>query len=532
MSQQTAIIIGAGPAGLTVAYELLKHTNIKPVIYETSSHIGGIARTIDYKGNKIDIGGHRFFSKSDRVVKWWLDILPLQGAPSKDYAELGRHIQLSCEPDAPDPEKNDDVMLVRKRTSRIFYQRRFFDYPLTLNFKTLTNLNLVRLARIILSYIRARLFPIKNEKSLEDFFINRFGKELYKTFFRDYTEKVWGKPCSQIKPDWGAQRVKGLSVAGVIRHSLRTLLLKDSSMSQKKTETSLIEYFLYPKLGPGQLWDKVVRLIEEAGGNLYLNHTVTGLKHTDCKMAEVEVRNEITGEITTCPADYVFSSMPVRDLVVAMTNGIPDNVQQIAQGLLCRDFITVGLLLKELKIKNDTKTKTINDIIPDQWIYIQEKDVKIGRLQIFNNWSPYMVKDENTIWVGLEYFCNRGDELWGKSDEEFVHFAVEEMAKIGFIEKQDVIDSVIIRIPNVYPCYFGSYEHFGVVRNFLDKFENLFLIGRTGMHRYNNQDHSMLTAMTSVENVVNNISSKDNIWAVNVEQEYHERQKTDGKIEQ
>jgi protoporphyrinogen oxidase len=517
--------MGAGPAGLTAAYELLNHTNIKPIVYEKTGDIGGISKTVNYKGNRIDIGGHRFFSKSDRVMRWWLNILQIQGAPSKDDIKLERPVQLSEEASAPDPEKTDRVMLVRRRLSRIFYQRRLYNYPVSLSFQTIANLGLFRVVRIALSYMRVRLFPIKNEKSLEDFFINRFGKELYLTFFKDYTEKVWGVPCRQIKPDWGVQRVKGLSITGVISHALRSFVLSDTSIGQKKTQTSLIEQFLYPKFGPGQMWEEVARIIEVKGGRVWLNHTVIGLKHKDYRITGVQVRNEATGRIITQPGDYFFSSMPVKDLIQAMADGVPEQVHQVAQGLSYRDFITVGLLLSKLKIKNDTKTKTINDIIPDNWIYVQEKDVKVGRLQIFNNWSPYMVRDENTVWIGLEYFCNEGDELWRKSDREFAQFAIEELAKIGVIEKSDVIDSVVIRVPKTYPGYFGSYERFDLIRNFTDKFENLFLIGRTGMHRYNNQDHSMLTAMVAVENIFNNVTSKENIWAVNVEQEYHEQKR-------
>ncbi len=237
---------------------------------------------------------------------------------------------------------------------------------------------------------------------------------------------------------------------------------------------------------------------------------------------EVEVQNTVTGEVFTQPADYLFSSMPVKDLIAAMNDDVPQDVQTIAAGLCYRSFITVGMLLKRLKIKNDTRIKTINDIVPDNWIYVQERDVKLGRLQIFNNWSPYMVKDDDKIWMGLEYFCDEQDEMWNMTDTRFTEMAVEELARIGIIDKQDVIDSVVIRMPKAYPGYFGSYEHFDVVRNFTDRFDNLFLIGRTGMHRYNNQDHSMLSAMVAVENVVNDVRTKDNIWAVNTEEQYHE----------
>jgi protoporphyrinogen oxidase len=523
MNREIAIIIGAGPAGLTAAYELLNKTDIKPIIYEFSGDIGGISKTINYKGNRIDIGGHRFFSKSDRIMKWWQNILPLQGAPSKDDIILKRNVSISKEENAPDPEKTDRVMLARSRLSRIFFLRKFFDYPVSLSFKTFLNLGLLRVIKIIISYIKIRLFPIKEEKSLEDFLINRFGKELYLTFFYDYTKKVWGVPCNKIKPEWGAQRIKGLSVNKAIIHAIKKILFKDTSIGQKDTETSLIERFLYPKFGPGQMWEEVARIIKEKGGEIYLKHRVIGLKHDNNKITEAKVKDEITGNIKTQEGNYFFSTMPVKDLIESLGKDVPQEVRQVAQGLLYRDFITAGLLLKKLKIKNDTDIKTINNIIPDNWIYVQERDVKLARLQIFNNWSPYMVKEQSTVWMGLEYMCNEGDELWNKSDDDFATFAIDELSKIGIIDKKDVLDSTVIRMQKTYPAYFGSYDQFHVIRNFTDIFKNLFLIGRNGMHRYNNMDHSMLSAITAVENIINNnIKTKKNIWNINIEKEYLE----------
>ncbi len=520
MSQKIAIIIGAGPAGLTAAYELLHKTDIKPVIFEMSSDIGGISKTVNYKGNRIDIGGHRFFSKSDRVMKWWQNILPLQGAPSKDDIILKRDVPLSQK--GPDPEKTDRVMLIRRRLSRIFFLRRFFNYPVSLNKNTFSNLGMVRVIKIFLSYIRVRLFPIKNEKSLEEFFINRFGKELYLTFFKDYTEKVWGVPCNNIRPEWGAQRVKGLSIKKAFAHAIKEIFLKDRSLSQKDTETSLISQFMYPKFGPGQLWEEVAQIVKQKGGEIYLNHKTVGLNSRDYRILEAVVEDYSTDEIKIVKGDYFFSTMPVKELIQALGNNVPEEVQQIAQGLLYRDFITVGLLLRKLKIKNETEIKTINNVVPDNWIYVQERDVKLSRLQIFNNWSPYMVKDENTVWIGLEYCCSEGDELWNKPDEDLANFAINELAKIDIIEKEDVLDSTVIRMKKTYPAYFGLYSRFHVIKEFVDRFENLFLIGRNGMHRYNNMDHSMLTAMMAVENIIKGIATKDNIWAVNAEEEYHE----------
>lgn len=534
MSQKIAIIIGAGPAGLTAAYELLDKTSIKPIIYEMTKDIGGISKTVDYKGNRMDIGGHRFFSKSDRVMDWWQNIMPMQGAPAKDDAKLGRVVPIvnKClkreikekkpkKISAPDPEREDIVMLNRGRLSRIYFLRKFFNYPIILNPSTIKNLGALRMLKIGLSYAKIVLFPIKEEKTLEDFYINRFGRELYSTFFDDYNVKLWGVPCSKIKPDFGAQRVKGLSVTKVISHAIKNKFSNNSSIEQKKVETSLIEQFMYPKFGPGQMWEEVVRIITENGGEIHFSHEAVGIEHDEKNVSKIKIKDHSSQEIKTVEGDYFFSTMPVKDLINSMRD-VPDDIREIANGLMYRDFITVGLLLNELKIKNETDLKTVNNIVPDNWIYIQERDVKLGRLQIFNNWSPYLVNDDKKSWIGLEYFCNEGDELWNMPDEEFKNFAIDELAEINIIQKEDVLDCVVIRIPKTYPAYFGAYEKFDTIKNFTDTIKNLFLIGRNGMHRYNNMDHSMLTAMTAVENIINNENSKDNIWLINAEEEYHE----------
>ena len=534
MKQKVAVIIGAGPAGLTAAYELLDKTDIVPVVVEATPDIGGISKTVEHHGNRIDIGGHRFFSKSDRVMEWWQNLFPLQGAPARDDLVLERTVPLATrcrvrplkapEPvivPAPDPELSDEVMLVRSRLSRIFFLRKFFDYPISLSIGTVSNLGAVRIVKIALSYLKIRLFPIKKEESLRDFFINRFGKELYLTFFKDYTEKVWGVPCSEIKPEWGAQRIKGLSITKTITHALKKLVSRDD-IAQGKVETSLIEEFLYPKLGPGQIWEKTADLIEHHGGKVLRNAKVVGVETAAGLITAVHARDELTGQISRYAGDYFFSSMPVRDLVAAIGETAPREVREVAEKLQYRDFMTVGLLLKKLKIVNETACKTINNIVPDNWIYIQEREVKLGRLQIFNNWSPYMVNDPDTVWIGLEYFCTEGDELWSKPDEDFIRFAIEELVSIDIIDRDDVLDATLIRMPKAYPAYFGSYDQFDTIRQFTDTFTNLFLVGRNGMHRYNNADHSMLTSMVAVENIIKGIVAKDNIWSVNAEEEYHE----------
>jgi len=517
-----AVIIGAGPAGLTAAHELLDKTSIKPIVYEMTGDIGGISKTVNFKGNRIDIGGHRFFSKSDKVMQWWQAILPPQGAPARDDLILKRHPCGTLKHNAADPEKTDKVMLIRSRISRIFFLRSFFDYPVSLKFSTFRNLGLIRTMKAGFSYMRTMLFPIRNETSLEDFFINRFGRELYEIFFKDYTEKVWGVPCKEIRPDWGAQRVKGLSITKAALHAVKSSLKKNVSIEQKDTESSLIERFMYPKFGPGQLWEEVANKIREKGGEIHLNSMAVGLDVNGNKVTGVRILDKKTDEVNPVKADYVFSTMPVKELIKGMRPPPSKEVQEVAEGLIYRDFMTVGLLLKKLKIKNDTKVKTVNDIVPDQWIYIQERNVRLGRLQIFNNWSPYMVKDPETVWIGLEYFCNEGDHLWSRTDEAFASFAIDELETIGIIEKSDVLDHVVIRMPKTYPAYFGTYDRFSVIRDHVDRYGNLFLVGRNGMHRYNNADHSILTAMEAVENIVKGTVSKENVWQINTEEEYHE----------
>ena len=516
-----AIIIGAGPAGLTAAYELAAKTDIKPIIIEKTNDIGGISKTVVHNGNRIDIGGHRFFSKSDTVMKWWQNILPIQGSASKDEI-IKKITSAKLSTNGPDPEKTDRVMLVRNRLSRILFLGKFFDYPIKLNWKTISNLGIIRIIKIGWTYFRIQIFPVKNTNSLEDFFINRFGEELYRTFFKDYTEKIWGVPCNEIAADWGTQRVKGLSVSKTLLHAIKSIFKEDKSIEQKNIDTSLIEQFMYPKLGPGQMWETVARIIEEKGGIIIKNAEVAGINISGNHVNELTYCNHLTNTKSVVAGDYFFSTMPVMDLITAMGNAVPAKVKKVSDGLRYRDFITVGLLLNSLKIKNETKIPTLNNMVPDNWIYIQEPDVKIGRLQIINNWSPYMVTDINKAWIGLEYFCNEGDELWEMKDTDFIQFSIDELHRIAVIDKNEVIDSTIIRTLKTYPAYFGTYSQFDVIRDFTDGLENLFLIGRNGMHKYYNQDHAMLTAMTAVNNIISGEKSKDNIWNVNNAAEYHE----------
>ncbi len=527
--EKIALIVGAGPAGLTAAYELLKRTDIRPVILEQSEAIGGISRTVNYKGNRMDIGGHRFFSKSDRVMDWWRTILPIQGSGHVGSTPLEisnqgkkRSLERREAGSGLDPEHEDRLMLIRRRLSRIFYGRRFYDYPIALNLRTVMNLGLPRMLRIGFSYLRARLFPIRDERTLEEFLVNRFGRELYLTFFKDYTEKVWGVPCEEIPAEWGAQRIKGLSIARALGHAARSLFRRDRLLSQKGTETSLIERFLYPKFGPGQLWEEVARQVQELGGEVRLGWQAVGLEVDGDRVTTLTVSDSKSGVTERLSGDYFFSTMPVKELIAALGETPPPPVREVAAGLVYRDFITVGLLLKRLKVSNDTALETVNGLIPDNWIYIQESDARLGRLQIFNNWSPYMVRDPNTVWMGLEYICNEGDDLWSQPDADFIRFAVDELERIGIIDAADVLDHTLMRMPKTYPAYFGSYDRFDEVRRYTDTLTNLCLLGRNGMHRYNNADHSMLTAMVAVDNIVAGRTDKTNIWEVNTESDYHE----------
>ncbi|HEX9200516.1 MAG TPA: FAD-dependent oxidoreductase [Acidobacteriaceae bacterium] len=584
--EKRAIIIGAGPAGLTAGLELLRRSDIVPVILEASGEIGGISRTIRYKGNRMDIGGHRFFSKSDRVMQWWMDLMPPETAPSAEEAAKpaesgtqGPDGQMSYEisyqgkkrvvavpahpPEEPplrglgpllgdaddedsepqedsaadanrdieetvavaEPENPDLVMLIRPRRSRIYYLRKFFDYPITLTANTLKNLGVVRMVRVGTSYAISRVHQIKPEKSLEDFLINRFGRELYLTFFKSYTEKVWGTPCHEISAEWGAQRIKGLSLTTAVKHFVKKMLRPKShggDLAQKGTDTSLIERFMYPKFGPGQLWEHVAELIQQKGGEIHMGWKVDKLNFCegdDLRVASIEAVRE-DGEQQTFAGDYFFSTMPMRELVRAMKTPVPANVLEVSDGLQYRDFITVGLLADRLKVKEPD-----GGLLKDTWIYIQEPDVLLGRLQIFNNWSPYLVSDPSKVWIGLEYFCYDTDDLWKMADDDLKKFAIAEVAKIGILDVADVSDAHVVRVPKTYPAYFGTYDRFDELRTFTDRIENLFLVGRNGMHKYNNQDHSMLTAMHAVDGIVAGKVDKKTLWEINTEQEYHEEKK-------
>ena len=560
-----AIIIGAGPAGLTAALELVRRTDVVPIVLEASEEIGGISRTIRYKGNRMDIGGHRFFSKSDRVMQWWADLMPPEMDGSGATAEISYHgrtcvvavpAHLQQEPvlrgvgpivpGAGDTDEDEEqvggeetvaakvvvtalpvdpdlVMLIRPRKSRIYYLRKFFDYPITLTATTLGNLGVVRTMKVGTSYLVSRVKQIAPEKSLEDFLINRFGRQLYLTFFKSYTEKVWGTPCEEISAEWGAQRIKGLSLTTAVKHFVRKAMRLrrggGQDVAQKGTDTSLIERFLYPKFGPGQLWEHVAELVTAGGGEIHTGWKVDRIHSEGDRVVSIDAVNA-AGERQTFAGEYFVSTMPMRELVEAMDAPVPEQVREVSAGLQYRDFITVGLLVDRLKVQEPD-----GGLLRDTWIYVQEPDVLLGRLQIFNNWSPYLVADPTKVWIGLEYFCYDTDDLWKMGDEELQRFAIAELAKIGIVRSEDVRDGHVVRVPKTYPAYFGTYDRFEELREFTDGFENLFLVGRNGMHKYNNQDHSMLTAMTVVDGMVAGRVDKAAVWGINTEQEYHEVKK-------
>ncbi|GHU14303.1 hypothetical protein FACS1894161_4910 [Spirochaetia bacterium] len=520
------VVVGAGPAGLTAAYTILKEIpQARVTIFESTERIGGISTTVEYHGNRIDIGGHRFFSKSKTVNNFWQCLMPVQGSGAKDDLALGTEKEFAQ--GGPDPEKTDVVMLIRSRVSRIFYRRKFFDYPISLKARTFLNMGFINTFLAGLSFLYSSIRKRK-ENSLEDFYINRFGKHLYSMFFENYTEKVWGVHPSKLSASWGAQRVKELSVTAILKEGLAKIF----NPAYKTSQTSLIEQFVYPKMGPGQFWSITAEKILEMGGVIRFNAKVNGIAAENGVIRKIQVTNSgisppSAGKTEMVPCDVLLSTMPVKDLVAAIeslsTEKAPEAIAKAAAELPYRDFITVGLLVNKLKLENKTNIKTIGNIVPDCWIYIQEQDVKIGRLQIFNNWSPYMVKDyEKTVWIGLEYFCNEGDEMWRMGENDFINFAIAELVKINIIDKEDVLDTTQVKIPKAYPAYFGSYSEMGNIQNFLNTIENLYCLGRNGQHKYNNMDHSMLTAIEAVNVIKTGSKDKSAVWNVNAEEEYHE----------
>ena len=522
-NKKKLIIIGAGPAGLCCAYRMLERSDDFDItIIESDNVVGGISKTVIHNNNRIDMGGHRFFTKSQEVKKFWDDILPLQGRPAWDDILTGRIPSMN--PYGADPKVCDKLMLHRRRVSRIYYKNKFFDYPISLKPSTILNLGIIQTVRIAISYMISLFFK-KRDINLENFYINRFGKHLYNLFFKDYTQKLWGKAPKDISSDWGKQRVKGLSIGKIV---VELLFGWTRSFINWSVQTSLIDSFYYPKYGPGQLYTEVLDRILKHGVSIRYNTQVTRLILKDNKIKALYCHDS-NGNEFKLSSDIVVSSMPLKDLLINThmedTNqSIPQSLIDIASGLEFRSLITVEILVSKLKIKNTTKIKTVSDIPPDCWIYIQDKGVKLGRVQILNNWSPYLLADPLcTVCLGLEYFCNENDSFYTSSDKDIIELGIKELIQIGLLEdRSNVIDSCCFRVAKAYPAYFGTYKDIKDVINFINCISNLYCIGRNGQHRYNNMDHSILTAFRCVDSILDPSISKDEIWNVNTEKAYHE----------
>lgn len=512
---KNVVIIGAGPAGLTAAYHLLKSNNKYNItILEQDSQVGGISKTVSYNGNRIDLGGHRFFSKEKQINDIWLELLQLQGVKISSDLESPQRDKY---PGVANPNETDEVMLLRRRVSRIFYDGKFFDYPISINTETLKKLGILKCTQCFWGYMKSCVAH-RNENSLEDFYINRFGKPLYEMFFKDYTTKLWGVSPKYLDPSWGAQRVKKISLSNIILENARKLISRD----YKTSHTSLIEEFYYPKFGPGQLWETMAKKIEDMGGQILLNASCNRIACDGGNILGVYYTNS-KKEATFMQCEYLLSSIPIKNLVSSLELDVPSEIKTISNELPYRDFITVGILVNKLELTNNTLIETKNNLPPDCWIYVQDKKVKMGRIQVFNNWSPFLLnKPAETVWLGLEYFCSENDALWAMTDEDFCNMALKELVDMKIIKPEAVIDKTILRQKKAYPAYFGTYKEFSKIKTYLDNFKNLICIGRNGQHRYNNMDHSMMTAIMAADYICDNTGDKDDIWMVNMEQEYHE----------
>jgi len=463
------VIIGAGPAGLTAAYDLCK-AGINSVVIEKDTIVGGLARTVNFKGYHFDIGGHRFFTKVRLVEDMWHEVL------GDDFVE-------------------------RKRLSRIYYDKKYYYYPFRPS-NALLNLGLFNSFLVVLSYLKSQIFPQKPERTFEQWVSNRFGKRLFEIFFKTYTEKVWGMPCDKISAEWAAQRIKGLSLLS----ALRDALLKDQSSSQTNIIKTLVNSFYYPKLGPGMMWEAVKNKVIENGSEILLGADVDKVYWSDSKIENIEIKTNEKRELIE--GTHFISSMPLRELINKLEPTAPDKVKEAAMNLKYRDFLTVALIVNK------------RDVFPDNWIYMHDPKVKFGRIQNFKNWSPDMVPDQNKTCLGLEYFCFEGDDLWTMPDNKLIELAKEELGILELVDKSLVVDGTVVRMPKAYPVYDPEYlESLKVIREFLSNFSNIQPVGRNGMHKYNNQDHSMLTAMLAVDNI---LGANYDLWQVNTDKEYHE----------
>ena len=477
VASHETVIAGAGPAGLTAAYELTRNGRGCVVLEAEAQLVGGISRTDQYKGYRFDIGGHRFFSKSDEVNAIWREIL-------------------------------GDELLERPRLSRIYYDRKFFHYPLK-PLDAFAKLGPIRSARILASYARARLKPIAPERSFEDWTVNRFGRLLFEIFFKTYTEKVWGMSTREITAEWAAQRIKGLSLVNAVLSALPGAKKRSEDGSVIKT---LIDRFQYPRLGPGQMWEVARDKVRAAGGAVHHDRRVIAIEHDESGVTGVVARDG-QGKRTRYTGKNFLSTLPIRDLIRCMSPAAPDAVRAAAEALRYRDFLTVVLIIDQ------------PETFPDNWIYIHEPDVRLGRVQNFKNWSPAMVPDPSKTSLGLEYFCFEGDDFWTMSDAELIAVGTREIDAIGLVKADKVIDGCVVRMPKAYPVYDDAYQgHLRTIRAWLAKLGNLELAGRNGMHKYNNQDHSMMTAVLAARNIMG--MGKFDTWKVNTDAEYHEEEST------
>lgn len=465
------VIIGAGPAGLTAAYQLCKRGR-ESIVLEKDHLVGGIARTVNYKNYLFDIGGHRFFTKIKEANQMWQEVL-------------------------------QENLLHRKRLSRIYYDNKYFFYPIRF-LNALSGLGIWNSSMILLSYIHAHIFPYKNEETFEQWVTNRFGKRLYNTFFKSYTEKVWGIPCNEIRAEWAAQRIKGLSLRGAVKNAFVKAYKKNNGTIAK----TLINSFDYPKLGPGMMWQTVSNIIQDNGSIVHLDSEVETIIWDKKKNVVDSIEVRADGQKKLFHGKDFISTMPIRELIQKIRPAVPGEVLEAANNLNYRDFLTVALVVNH------------PDLFPDNWIYIHDPLVKLGRVQNFKNWSPDMVSDQNKSCLGLEYFCFEGDDLWNMQDEDLIELGKKELEVIGLVKSSDIEDGSVVRMPKAYPAYDSKYrEMLNIIRRYLKGIGNLQLIGRNGLHRYNNQDHSMLTAMLAVENIH---GANHDLWSVNEDKEYHE----------
>ncbi len=471
--QRNVVIIGAGPAGLTAAYELSKR-GVPAIVVEADNTVGGLSRTVNYKGYLFDIGGHRFFTKWDEVERIWHEIL-------------------------------DKKFLRRPRLSRIFYRKKFFFYPLKAK-NALFGLGALESVRILFSYLWSRLFYYHNEQNLEQWVSNRFGKRLYQIFFKTYTEKVWGVPCTEIRAEWAAQRISGLSLTSAVRNAL---------FKQKKHSVkTLINQFQYPERGPGQMWETLADHLIDRGCQVLLERPVTRICHNGNGVTHLETRGP-NGDERFAGTDFI-SSMPIRELINSLDPPAPEAVRRAANKLRYRDFLIVSLVVNR------------KDVMPDNWIYIHEPGVRVGRIQNFKNWSPAMVPDPSKTCLGMEYFVFENDDLWSSPDEKLIELAKREIAELGLARPEEIEDGAVVRMQKAYPMYDNGWtRQVDLIRRYLEKtLPNLQLVGRNGMHKYNNQDHSMMTALCAARNI---LGAAHDLWAINTEPEYHEEKQETGK---